>query len=101
MGHHNHDWLLTAPSSGSAWDSLNTDFGSILKDPLVVLGDNFPDVFNPNTTFYKLNTYHMNLIQNEHVKLDETRLDVQGQLKTYLSNVMDVLGHLSSKLHET
>ena len=67
----------------------------------MVLGDNFPDDSNPNIIFYKFNTSHMNFIQNEDVKLDETRLDVQGQLKTYLSNTLDVLGRLTSKIHET
>ena len=43
----------------------------------------------------------MNLIQNEHIKLDETHLDVQGHFKAYLSNVLNVLGHLTSKIQET
>lgn len=42
----------------------------------------------------------MNLIQTEHVKLDETCQDPQGHFKENLSNVMDVLGCLTSKLHE-
>ena len=67
----------------------------------MVLRNNFPDVSNLNTTFYKFNTYHMNFIENEHVKLDETRLNVQGLLKPYLSNALDVLGHLTSKLQKT
>ena len=100
-GRHSHDWPLTALPPGSAWDSLHTDFGSFLKDPLVVLGDNFPDDSNPNIIFYKFNTSHMNFIQNEHVKLDETCLDTQGLFKENLSNIMDVLGRLTSKLHET
>ena len=44
----------------------------------MVLGDDFPDVSNPNTIVYKFNTSHMTFIQNKHVKLDETHLDVQG-----------------------
>ena len=67
----------------------------------MVLGDNFPDVSNSITIFYKFNTSQMNFIQNEHIKLDETRLDVQSHFKAYLLNIMDVLGHLTSKLHET
>ena len=55
----------------------------------------------PNMTVYKFNTFDMNFIQNEHVKLNETRLDVQGQLNIYLSNTLDILGHLTSKLQET
>ena len=43
----------------------------------------------------------MNFIKNKHVELDETRLDVQGRLKAHLSNALDVLGRLTSKLHET
>ena len=50
---------------------------------------------------YKFNTYHMNFIQNEYVKLDETFLGVQGRLNAYLSNALDVLGCLTSKLHAT
>ena len=61
---HSHDWPFTAPSPRSAWDSLHTDFLSFLKDPLVVLGDKFPDVSNPNTTFYKFRTSHMNFNEN-------------------------------------
>ena len=50
---------------------------------------------------YELKTYHMSFIQNEHVKLDETYIDTQGHPKASLSNVMDILGRLTSKLHET
>ena len=67
----------------------------------MVLGDNFPDVSNPNTIIYKFNTSQMNFIQNEHVKLDETFLDVQGRLKAYLSNALDIFGYLTSKHHKT
>ena len=66
----------------------------------MVLGDNFPDVSNSITIFYKFNTSHMNFIQNEHIKFDKIRLDVQGHFKAYLLNVMDVLGHLTSKIHK-
>ena len=66
----------------------------------MVLGDNFPDVSNPNTTLFNFNTSHINFIQNKYVKLDETRLDVQGRLKAYLSKALDVLGRSTSKLHE-
>ena len=41
----------------------------------------------------------MNFIQNEHIKLDKTCLDTQGHFKANLSNFMDVLGLLTSKLH--
>ena len=67
----------------------------------MVPGDNFPDVSNPNMIFYKFETFHMNFIQNEHIKLADSRLNVNGRLKAYLSNALDVLGHLTSKLHET
>ena len=53
----------------------------------MVLWDNFPDVSNPNMIIYKFNTSNMNFIQNERVKLDETRLDVQSQLKTYFEHL--------------
>ena len=92
---------MSAPSPGSAWDNLNTYLGFFLKDPLVVLGDNFSNVSNPIIIVHNFNTSHMNFIQNEHVKHKETGLDVQGRLKAYLSNALDVLGHLTSKFHET
>ena len=66
----------------------------------MVLGDIFPDVSNPNMILYEFITLHLNFIQKEHVKFNETCLNVQGRLKTYLSNTLDVLGHLTSKLHE-
>ena len=74
---------------------------SFLKEPCLVLGDVFPDVFNPNMIVYDFNTSQMNFIRNEHVKLDETCLDTQGNFKAHLSNIMYVLGRLTSKLHET
>ena len=67
----------------------------------MVLGDYFTDVSHANTIVYKFNTYHVNLIQKEHVKLDETFLAVQDRLKAYLWNTLDVLGRLTSKLNET
>ena len=57
----------------------------------MVLGDNFLDVSNKITILYKFNTSDRNFIQNKHIKIDETRLDVQGHFKAYLLNVMDVL----------
>ena len=80
---------------------MGTNFGSFLKDPLMVLGDIWLDVFNQNMIEYNFRTYHMNFNQNKHVKLDEIYIDTQGRLKANLSNVMDVLGSLTSKLHET
>ena len=50
---------------------------------------------------YDFRTYHMSFIQNEHVKLDNTYIDTQGRFKANLSNIMDVLGRLTYKLHET
>ena len=50
---------------------------------------------------YKFNTYHINFIQNEHVRFNKTFLNIQGRLKAYLSNTLDVLGRLTSKLIET
>ena len=51
--------------------------------------------------FYDFRTYHMNFIQKKHRKLDETCLGTQGHFKAHVSNVMEVLGRLTSKLHET
>ena len=54
---------------------MHVTFGSFLKDPLMVLGDICPDVSNPNMLVYDFSTCHMNFIQNELVKLDETCID--------------------------
>ena len=42
----------------------------------------------------------MSFIQNKHIKLDETCIGTQCCFKENLSNVMDVLGRLTSKLYE-
>ena len=69
---------------------------SFLKDPLLVLGD----VSNPHMIFYELRTSQTIFIQNELVKVEENRPDVQGWLKAYLSNALDVLFCLTSKLNK-
>ena len=93
--------LSMPPSFGAAWDNLDIEFWSFLKDPLMVHGDNFQEFSNPNTIFYEFNTSHIIFILNEHIKLNETSLGTQGHFKVHLSNIMDVLGCLTSKLHET
>ena len=70
-------------------------------DPWIVLGDVFPDVSNPNIIYITLGNLYMNFIQKEHVKLNEIYQDTQGHFKANLSNVVDVLGRVTSKLHET
>ena len=55
----------------------------------MVLGDVCPDVSNPKILVQVFRTSHMNFIQNEHVKFDETCLDTQGHFKVNMSNVMD------------
>ena len=60
--------------------------------------ESYPEVSNPNMLVYKFRTYNMILIQNEHVKIDETYIDTQGRFKENHSSVMDVLGRLASKL---
>ena len=50
---------------------------------------------------YEFKNYQINFILNKHVKLDETYIDTQGHFKANLSNIMDVLGLLTSKLYET
>ena len=42
----------------------------------------------------------MIFIQNEHVKLDEKYIDTQVRLRTSLSNVMGILGCLTSTHHK-
>ena len=82
----------------AALGSLCNKLGSFLKDAWMVLGDNFLEVSNSNMIFNEFNISAINLIQNEHVKLDETCLDTQGHFKAHLSNFMDVLARLTSKL---
>ena len=81
--------------------SLDTNFGSFLKDPWMVLVDVFLEVSNSNMTVYDFRTSHMNFTQNKHVKLDETCLHTHGHFKATLSNIMDVFGRLTSKFHKT
>lgn len=50
---------------------------------------------------YELRSSHINLIQNEHVKVDEICQDTQGLFKENLSNIIDILPYLTLKLHET
>ena len=91
-------WLPTV--GWAVLDSFSQQFGSFLKDPWRVLGDVFLDISNPKMILFDFITSHMNFIQNEHVKLDKTCIDTQGCFKANLSNVMDILGRLTSKLHE-
>ena len=63
--------------------------------------ESYPNVSTPNMFIYEFGTYYTSFIKNEHVKLDKTYIDTQGHFKTNLSNVMNVLGSLTSKLHET
>ena len=67
----------------------------------MVLGTVCAYFSNPNILLYDFITYHMNFIQKEHVKLDETCIDARGRLKANLPNVMNVVGHLTSKLNKT
>ena len=66
----------------------------------MVLGDVFLDFSRPNMFVYKFRTSHINFIENEHIKLDETCKDTHGHLKANLLNVMDVLRRLTCKLFE-
>ena len=50
---------------------------------------------------YDLTICHINFIQNKHAKLDETHQGTQVHFKANLSNVMEILGRMTSKLHET
>ena len=86
---------------GTALGSFGHQHRSFLKDPWIVLGDVFPEVSNSKMLVYEFRTYHMNFIQNEHVKLNKTCIDTQGRFKANLLNVMDVLGRLTFKFHET
>ena len=67
----------------------------------MVLGDVFPDFYSPNILVYEFRTSHMIFNQNEHVKINETSVDTEGHFKANLFNVMDALGRLTSKHHET
>ena len=94
--------LAYEPSFASViWGRLGHQLGSFLKDPWIVLGDVYPDVSNPNIIVYDFRTYKMNFIQNAQVKVDKTCLETQSRSKPNLSNTMDVLGRLTSKLLKT
>ena len=43
----------------------------------------------------------MSFIKNKYVKLDKTYIDMQDHFKVNLLNIKDVLGRLTSKIHET
>ena len=101
MGRRLTHWASTASVVRAILGSVDIKFGSFLKDPLLVLGDVFPDVSRTNMTLYEFNTSHMNFDPKQTRKLDETCLDIQGRSKAHLSNIMDVLGRLTSKLHKT
>ena len=92
---------LLASVGEAVLGSPGHQLGSILKDPWMVLIDNFKVISYPNTTAYYFNTSLINFIKNELVKLYVRFLDTQGHIKAYLSNIMDVLRHLTSKLRET
>ena len=73
--------------------------GSFLKNPWLVLGDVCPDV--SNQTWFSMSLALLKLIS-----LEKTRKNLWNMLNTqvfkeHLSNVMEVLGRLTSKLHET
>ena len=87
------------PLFGAAWDSLDSKFGSSLKDPWLILGDVCPNVSNPKMILYKFITSHINFIENEHVRLNETCLDTQGHFKENLLNIMNIPGLLTSKFY--
>ena len=67
----------------------------------MVLGNVFQDVPNAKIILYMFRTSQMTFIQSEHVKLDKTWLETQGHFKESFSKVMDVVGRLTSKHHET
>ena len=74
--------------------------GFSFRDPCGSYMDLYPDDFIKNMLVYEFRTYHMCFIHNEYVKLNKTYIDIQGGFYANLSNVIDVLGHLTSKLHE-
>ena len=47
---------------------------------------------------YDIRISHNNFIQNKQIKLDEGH---KGHFEANLTNVMEVLGRLALKLHET
>ena len=63
--------------------------------------ESYPDVYTSNMFIFKFSTYNMIFIVNEHIKSDETYFGTKGHFKENLSNIMDILGRLTSKLHKT
>ena len=90
-------WALIASVGSAGLDSFGSQVGSSSKTLLLVLREFYPYVSNPNTLVHMLGTLHININQNENVKHAKIHLNVQAHLKAYLSNVMDVLGRLTSK----
>ena len=86
------------------WDGPRqplTQMEVLPEGPLVGPWGCLPGRFQSKYYCIQVRTSHINFIQNKHVKLDKTCLDTQGCFKANLSNVMDIVGRLTSKLHET
>ena len=78
--------------------NLDTNFGSSLKEPWMVLGDVYLDVSNQIILLYKFSTSHINFTQNKHVELDETFF---GHTKFFQGKQFKHHEGFKSKLHET
>ena len=76
-------------------------FSPSSREPFWSLVGSFPVFKTLNYVFYVLGTPHINFNKNEHVKLTQTFQDTQVLSKAYLPNVMDVIGHLTSKINQT
>lgn len=61
----------------------------------------FMHIKHLNIVVQVLTTYLTNFKQNEHVKLTQTHENTQELFKVYVSNIMDVLGLLTSKHNKT
>ena len=76
-------------------------YGYFFRAPCRTYMDSYTNISMQIIMVHEFRTYHMCFIHKEHVKLYETHIDTQGHLKVSLSNVMDILGRLTSKFHET
>ena len=57
---------------GTVLGSFGNQDGSFIKDPWLILRDLHLDVSNSNMIVHDFRTSHINFIQNEYIKLDET-----------------------------
>lgn len=69
------------------------------RDPRQLQMGLYPYIKPLKIVFQVLRTPHTNFKQNKHIKLTQTHQDTQALSKAHFTNVLDVLKHLTTKLH--